>query len=154
MLDSKEIDAVLIATPHYDHPVIAIEALNRDLHTLVEKPATKDLYWSAYALSPSSPLSVFIMSWTSSNSKSFNESNITKCGSIVKKPSYPFLIASVKISTAVCDVNPEKKEWALEKLPKDVKFFDNYIDMLDSKEFFDIADLFFGWTSYQMLSVA
>lgn len=39
MLDSKEIDAVLIATPHYDHPVIAIEALNRDLHTLVEKPA-------------------------------------------------------------------------------------------------------------------
>ena len=39
MLDSGEIDAVLIATPHYDHPVIAIEALNRDLHTLVEKPA-------------------------------------------------------------------------------------------------------------------
>lgn len=39
MLESGEIDAVLIATPHYDHPVIAIEALNRDLHTLVEKPA-------------------------------------------------------------------------------------------------------------------
>lgn len=39
MLESGEIDAVLIATPHYDHPVIAMEALNRDLHTLVEKPA-------------------------------------------------------------------------------------------------------------------
>ena len=39
MLESGEIDAVLIATPHYDHPVIAMEALKRDLHTLVEKPA-------------------------------------------------------------------------------------------------------------------
>lgn len=39
MLDSGEIDAVLIATPHYDHPIIAMEALKRDLHTLVEKPA-------------------------------------------------------------------------------------------------------------------
>lgn len=39
LLDSEEVDAVVIATPHYDHPVIAIEALNRDLHVLVEKPA-------------------------------------------------------------------------------------------------------------------
>lgn len=39
LLDSKKIDAVLIAVPHYLHPTIAIEALKRDIHTLVEKPA-------------------------------------------------------------------------------------------------------------------
>ena len=31
-------DAVLIATPHYDHTPLAIEALNAGLHVLVEKP--------------------------------------------------------------------------------------------------------------------
>jgi len=39
MLDSGAIDAVMIATPHYFHPVYAIAALKRGLHALVEKPA-------------------------------------------------------------------------------------------------------------------
>ncbi len=39
LLASGKVDAVLIATPHYLHPVIAIEALEAGLHTLVEKPA-------------------------------------------------------------------------------------------------------------------
>ena len=39
LLTSGTVDAVLIATPHYLHPVIAIEALSAGLHTLVEKPA-------------------------------------------------------------------------------------------------------------------
>ncbi len=39
MMKSGEVDAVLIATPHYLHPVLAIKALNFGLHTLVEKPA-------------------------------------------------------------------------------------------------------------------
>src|SRR5690554_1337983 len=34
-----EIDAVVIATPHYDHPVLAIKGLENDLHVLIEKPA-------------------------------------------------------------------------------------------------------------------
>ncbi len=38
MLDSGEVDAVLIATPHYDHPPIAIDAFERGLHVLCEKP--------------------------------------------------------------------------------------------------------------------
>jgi len=33
------IDAVIIATPHYDHPVLAIESLKKGFHTLIEKPA-------------------------------------------------------------------------------------------------------------------
>ena len=33
------VDAVLIATPHYDHPPLTIEALNLGLHVLTEKPA-------------------------------------------------------------------------------------------------------------------
>ena len=33
------IDAVVIATPHYDHPPLAIAAFERGLHVLVEKPA-------------------------------------------------------------------------------------------------------------------
>jgi len=36
---SGAVDAVLIATPHYDHPTLAIKALEQGLHVLVEKPA-------------------------------------------------------------------------------------------------------------------
>ena len=39
LIHSGTVDAVHICTPHYAHPVIAIEALNAGLHTLVEKPA-------------------------------------------------------------------------------------------------------------------
>lgn len=39
MADSGEIDAVIIATPHYGHPQEAIQCLNKGLHVLVEKPA-------------------------------------------------------------------------------------------------------------------
>jgi predicted dehydrogenase len=35
---SGQIDAVLIATPHYSHPQVAIEALHHGLHVLVDKP--------------------------------------------------------------------------------------------------------------------
>jgi len=38
MLDKSALDAVLIATPHYDHPTIAIDAFQRGLHVLIEKP--------------------------------------------------------------------------------------------------------------------
>lgn len=39
LIDSGKVDAVLVATPHYDHPVIATYALSKGLHTLIEKPA-------------------------------------------------------------------------------------------------------------------
>ena len=39
MLDSGLIDAVVIAVPHYLHPIMATDALNKGLHTLIEKPA-------------------------------------------------------------------------------------------------------------------
>ncbi len=39
MLDNADVDAVLIATPHYFHPSMAIEAMQRDIHVLVDKPA-------------------------------------------------------------------------------------------------------------------
>ncbi len=38
LLADKACDVVLIATPHYLHPVIAIEAFNADLHVISEKP--------------------------------------------------------------------------------------------------------------------
>lgn len=34
-----DIDAVIIATPHYDHPPLAIKGFKNDLHVLTEKPA-------------------------------------------------------------------------------------------------------------------
>ena len=37
--NSNLIDAVLIATPHYDHPQLAIRGFEQGLHVLVEKPA-------------------------------------------------------------------------------------------------------------------
>ena len=38
MIDSGLIDAVLIATPHYFHPIIATYAFKKGLHVLSEKP--------------------------------------------------------------------------------------------------------------------
>ena len=39
LLASGAVDAVMIATPHYEHPVWAIKAMNSGLHALIEKPA-------------------------------------------------------------------------------------------------------------------
>ncbi|MCT9627174.1 Gfo/Idh/MocA family oxidoreductase [Pseudarthrobacter equi] len=39
MLESGDVDAVVTCVPHYLHPEIAIAALIRDIHALVEKPA-------------------------------------------------------------------------------------------------------------------
>ncbi|MDF2699416.1 MAG: gfo/Idh/MocA family oxidoreductase [Haloplasmataceae bacterium] len=39
MIKDEEIDAIIIATPHYFHPPMAIKALNNGFHTLIEKPA-------------------------------------------------------------------------------------------------------------------
>lgn len=39
LLDSKLVDAVIITVPHYLHPEMAIEALKRNINTMVEKPA-------------------------------------------------------------------------------------------------------------------
>lgn len=38
MIRSGEIDAILVATPHYDHTIIGIDALEQGLHVMVEKP--------------------------------------------------------------------------------------------------------------------
>lgn len=38
MLDSADLDGVIIATPHYDHPDMSIAAFERGIHVLVEKP--------------------------------------------------------------------------------------------------------------------
>jgi len=38
LLDSKTCDAILIATPHYQHPVITDAAFARGIHVLCEKP--------------------------------------------------------------------------------------------------------------------
>lgn len=39
LFDSGLVDAVLIATPHYEHPGLVAEALRRGIHVMCEKPA-------------------------------------------------------------------------------------------------------------------
>ncbi len=39
MLDSGNVDAIVTCVPHYLHPEMGIEALKRDVHPLLEKPA-------------------------------------------------------------------------------------------------------------------
>lgn len=39
LIASGAVDGVIIATPHYNHPPLAIEAFNKGLHVLIEKPA-------------------------------------------------------------------------------------------------------------------
>ncbi len=38
VFSDKEIDAVILATPHYEHPILAIAALKAGKHVLIEKP--------------------------------------------------------------------------------------------------------------------
>ena len=38
LLASGEVDAIIIATPHYDHPPIAMDAFAKGVHVLCEKP--------------------------------------------------------------------------------------------------------------------
>ncbi len=38
MLDDCQLDGVIIATPHYDHPQMSLDAFQRGIHVLVEKP--------------------------------------------------------------------------------------------------------------------
>lgn len=39
MLESGDVDAIVTCVPHYLHPEMGIQALKRDIHPLVEKPA-------------------------------------------------------------------------------------------------------------------
>ncbi len=39
LFEARAVDAVLVATPHYDHPTLAIKAFKYGLHVLIEKPA-------------------------------------------------------------------------------------------------------------------
>jgi len=39
LMTSGTVDAVFIATPHYDHPPLAIKAFSHGLHVMSEKPA-------------------------------------------------------------------------------------------------------------------
>ena len=40
LITSSVVDAVLIATPHYSHTTLGIQALERGLHVMVEKPVS------------------------------------------------------------------------------------------------------------------
>ncbi|MDE0837893.1 MAG: Gfo/Idh/MocA family oxidoreductase [Kiritimatiellae bacterium] len=61
MIASGLIDAVLVATPHYDHVPIGIDTLNAGLHLLVEKPlaVTKLQATQLIAASEANPNCVF-----------------------------------------------------------------------------------------------
>lgn len=57
LIQSGEVDAVVVATPHYDHPHSAVAALEAGLHVLVEKPlavhkADAERMLAAYAARP------------------------------------------------------------------------------------------------------
>ncbi len=39
LITSGEVDAVYIAVPHYDHPVLAMKAFEKGIHVMLEKPA-------------------------------------------------------------------------------------------------------------------
>ena len=39
ILNDKDLSAVIIAVPHYDHPPLAMKAFGKNLHVLIDKPA-------------------------------------------------------------------------------------------------------------------
>jgi predicted dehydrogenase len=49
LINSGLCDAVIIATPHYDHPVLSLAAMKKGLHVLTEKPVAVTAYAAAKA---------------------------------------------------------------------------------------------------------
>ncbi len=39
LIDKADVDAVIIVVPHYEHPALAIRALDKGIHVICEKPA-------------------------------------------------------------------------------------------------------------------
>ena len=39
LIEKADVDAVIVATPHYSHPELSIMALNKGIHVICEKPA-------------------------------------------------------------------------------------------------------------------
>ncbi len=39
LIDNADVDAVIVAVPHYSHPELSVRALNKGLHVICEKPA-------------------------------------------------------------------------------------------------------------------
>lgn len=39
LLESQKTEAVIVATPHYFHPIIAVDSFEAGQHVLIEKPA-------------------------------------------------------------------------------------------------------------------
>ena len=39
LIENADVDAVIVATPHYSHPELCIYALQKDIHVICEKPA-------------------------------------------------------------------------------------------------------------------
>ncbi|MCG3147069.1 MAG: Inositol 2-dehydrogenase/D-chiro-inositol 3-dehydrogenase [Verrucomicrobiae bacterium] len=63
LLRNRDVDAVLVATPHYDHTTLGVAALQRGFHVLLEKPisvhkADCEKLLAAYAQRPK-PTQVF-----------------------------------------------------------------------------------------------
>jgi len=61
LVKKADVDAILIATPHYDHPPLTLEAFKRGLHVLCEKPvavtaAAADKVNKAYARKKNKPV--------------------------------------------------------------------------------------------------
>lgn len=73
MLAMDGLDAIIIATPHYDHPGISLAALEKGIHVLVEKPVAvhineaqrmNDGYEAALKIYPSLKFGVVFMQRT------------------------------------------------------------------------------------------
>ena len=73
LLAKVELDAILIATPHYDHTPISIAALEQNIHVLVEKPLAVHVqdgrkmiaaYEAARAKNPAIQFAIMFMSRT------------------------------------------------------------------------------------------
>jgi oligopeptide/dipeptide ABC transporter ATP-binding protein len=84
LINSGEVDAVIIATPHYQHTQITIDALNADLHVLCEKPvavhkADAEKMIEAHRKNPKLKFAVMLQVRT-----------------IMKKPRHPYTIGLLK----------------------------------------------------------
>jgi predicted dehydrogenase len=114
LLQSGDVDAVIICVPHYLHPELGIAALKQDIHVLIEKPAgvyTKQVN-ELNAVAASKPELTFAIMFNQRNNPLYREiKEIVSSGQIGEIRHTSWIITTWWRPQAYYDQSPWRGTW-------------------------------------------